>query len=147
MAIYDLDGVLKKYGDGFLVLEFNHLFIASSIREEIWLLQRRDDAALIQKVMHEAEEFNIREVNADKDFETYSGGQKAIIGCLLTMAVIRDKNIHGLKLLLNNILDSVSDDNRSTLDQKFKKICSTHHIRLFEAKKGRMQELFLKDGN
>jgi hypothetical protein len=147
MAIYDLDGVLKKYGDSFLILEFNHLFIAASIREEVWLLQRRDDAALIQKVMYEAEEFNIREVNADKDFETYSGGQKAIIGCLLAMAVIRDKNIHGLKLLLNNILDSVSDDNRSKLDRKFKKICSTHHIRLFEEKKGSMQELFLKDGN
>ena len=91
MAIYDLDAILNRYGDGFLILEFNHLFISSSIREEVWLLQRRADPVLVENIMREAEEFSIYDVKADKDFDTYSGGQKAILGCLLTLAVIRSQ--------------------------------------------------------
>ena len=131
MAIYDLDGVLSKYGDDYLILDFNHLFISSSIREEIWLLQRKNDTALLDKILQEAQAFNIYEVSADRDLETYSGGQKAILGCLLTLAVIQDQKVHGLKLLLNNILDSVSEANRLNLSGKFEQIHATHDIRLF----------------
>jgi hypothetical protein len=142
MAIYNLDAILNTYGDGYLILEFNHLFISSSIREEVWLLQRADDDAIVKKIMHAAEEFSIYDVNADKDFDTYSGGQKAILGCLLILAVIRSQKVYGLKLLLNNVLDSLSDDNRLKLFNKFKKIRSTHNIRLFTDKKDQIQEIF-----
>ena len=142
MAIYNLDAILNKYGDGFLILEFTHLFISSSIREEVWLLQRRADPALVAEIMREAKEFSIYDVNADKDFDTYSGGQKAILGCLLTLAVIRSQKIHGLKLLLNNVLDSLSDDNRLKLFSKFEEIRSTHDTRLFTDKKDHIQEIF-----
>ncbi len=147
MAIYNLDGLLDKYSGEFLILEFNHLFISSSIREEVWLLQRKNDSALIDKIMQAAREFNIHEVSDDRDFETYSGGQKAILGCLLTLGLIRDRKIHGLKLLLNNILDSVSEENRSKLVQKFEEIRLTHNIRLFTEKDGHIQEIFLANGN
>lgn len=147
MAIYNLDGLLDKYSGEFLILEFNHLFISSSIREEVWLLQRKNDSALIDKIMQAAREFNIHEVSDDRDFETYSGGQKAILGCLLTLALIGDRKIHGLKLLLNNILDSVSEENRSKLVQKFEEIRPTHNIRLFTEKDGHIQEIFLRNGN
>lgn len=142
MAIYDLNAILNRYGDGFLILEFNHLFISSSIREEVWLLRRRADPVLVEKITREAEEFSIYDVNADKDFDTYSGGQKAILGCLITLAVIRSQRIHGLKLLLNNVLDSLSDDNRLKLFSKFEEIRSTQNIRLFTDKKDRIQEIF-----
>ena len=142
MAIYNLDAILNRYDDGFLILEFNHLFISSSIREEVWLLQRRADPALVAEIMREAQEFSIYDVNADKDFDTYSGGQKAILGCLLTLAVIRSQKIHGLKLLLNNVLDSLSDDNRSKLYDKFEGMRLTHNTRLFTDKKDRIQEIF-----
>ena len=141
MAIYNLGSVLNKYGDDFLILEFNHLFISASIREEIWLLQRRADPALMEKIMQEAKEFSIYDVNADKDFETYSGGQKAILGCLLTLALIRSQKIHGLKLLLNNVMDSLSDDNRLKLLSKFEEMRITHDIRLFSGKKNGIQEI------
>jgi len=147
MAIYNLDSLLDKYSGEFLILEFNHLFISSSIREEVWLLQRKNDSALIDKILQAAREFNIHEVSNDRDFETYSGGQKAILGCLLTLALIGDRKIHGLKLLLNNILDSVSEENRSKLVQKFEEIRPTHNIRLFTEKDGHIQEIFLGNGN
>ena len=147
MAIYNLDGLLDRYSSEFLILEFNHLFISSSIREEVWLLQRKNDSPLIDKIMQAAREFDIHEVRDDRDFETYSGGQKAIIACLLTLALIRDRKIRGLKLLLNNILDSVSEENRSKLVQKFEEIRSTHNIRLFTEKDGHIQEIFTGNGN
>jgi len=142
MAIYDLDAILNRYGDGFLILEFNHLFISSSIREEVWLLQRRADSVLVENIMREAEEFSIYDVKPDKDFDTYSGGQKAILACLLMLALIRSQKIHGLKLLLNNVLDSLSDDNRLKLFGKFKEMRSSHEIRLFTDTKDRIQEIF-----
>jgi hypothetical protein len=147
MAIDNLSGVLSKYGDDYLILDFNHLFISASIREEIWLLQRKKDSALLANIMQEAREFNIYEVGADKDFETYSGGQKAILGCLITLAVIREQKVHGLKLLLNNILDSVSEKNRSALSGKFKQIYATHNLRLFTAEDGRIREIFFANAN
>jgi hypothetical protein len=147
MAIYNLGGLLDKYNGEFLILEFNHLFISSSIREEVWLLQRKNDSPLIAKIVRAAREFSIQEVSDEKDFETYSGGQKAILACLLTLALIGDRKIHGLKLLLNNILDSVSEENRSKLVQKFEEIRSTQNIRLFTETDGHIQEIFTGNGN
>jgi hypothetical protein len=147
MAIYDLDGLLDKYSDEFLILEFNHLFISSSIREEIWLLQRKNDSMLIDKIVLAAREFGIQDVSDDKDFETYSGGQKAILACLLTMALIDDRKVPGLKLLLNNIVDSVSEENRSKLMRKFEELCPVHNLRLFTEKDGHIQEIITGNGN
>ncbi len=147
MAIYNLDAILNRYSDEYLILDFNHLFISSSIREEVWLLRRKPDMALVEEIMREAQEFGIYDTNEDKDFDTYSGGQKAILGCLLTLAVIRRQEIQGLKLLLSNVLDSLSDDNRSKLLAKFEKIRSTRHIRLFSGEKNQIQEIALTDEN
>ena len=147
MAIYNLDGLLHKYSKEFLILEFNHLFISSSIREEVWLLQRKNDSALIDKIIKAAREFSIQEVNDERDLETYSGGQKAILACLLTLAMIDDRKIHGLKLLLNNVLDSVSEENRSKLWHKFEEIRPTHNIRLFTEKDGHIQEILTGNEN
>jgi hypothetical protein len=147
MAIYNLDDLLNKYSDEFLILEFNHLFISSSIREEVWLLQRKNDSPMIEKIVRAAREFGIHDVRDERDFETYSGGQKAILACLLTLTLIGDRKIHGLKLLLNNILDSVSEENRSKLMQKFEEICPTLNIGLFTERDGHIQEIFAGNGN
>jgi hypothetical protein len=147
MTIYNLDGLLDRYSGEFLILEFNHLFISSSIREEVWLLQRKNDLPLIDKIVRAARGFNIFEVSEERDFETYSGGQKAILACLLIIALIKDRKIHGLKLLLNNILDSVSEENRSKLMQKFEEIRPIQNIRLFTAKDGDIQEIFIGSAN
>lgn len=141
MAIYELDDLLDKYSGEFLILDFNHLFISSSIREEVWLLQRKNDSSMIEKLMQDAREFNIHDVSDDRDLETYSGGQKVILACLLTLALIVDRKIYGLKLLLTNILDSVSADNRSKLIERFNEIGSSRDIELFTEKNGHIQKI------
>lgn len=142
MRIYDLAGLLEQYGDQYLMLDFNHLFVSSSIREEVWLLQRKNDLSLIDCILQEAAEFDLYEVDADRNFETYSGGQKAILGCLLTLALIRRREINGLKLLLNNILDSVSQENRVKLMHTFKTVRASHDVRLFTQVEDRLIEIF-----
>ena len=141
MRIYNLADLLEKHGDKFLILDFNHLFVSSSIREEVWLLQRKKDLVLVDQIIQAAEDFNLFEVDADRDFETYSGGQKAILGCLLTLALIRNRKSGGQKLLLNNILDSISDDNRTKLMQLFEKMRASHDIRLFTQKDNLLIEM------
>ena len=141
MAIYNLGAILNTYGEGYLILEFNHLFISSSIREEVWLLQRKNDDAMVKTIMREAEEFDIYDATGDKDFDTYSGGQKAILGFLLIIAVIRNRKINGLKLLLNHVLDSLSEDNQSKLFTKFESIRADHNIQLFTNKNDHIQEI------
>lgn len=142
MRIYNIANLLEQYGDQYLILEFNHLFVASTIREEVWLLQRKNDVTLIDGIIQEATSFNLLEVDADRDLETYSGGQKAILGCLLTLALIRTRETGGIKLLLNNILDSISEENRVILMQIFKKIRNSHNIRLFTQKDEDLTEIF-----
>jgi len=147
MAIYDLDGLLKKYSDEFLILEFNHLFVSSSIREEVWLLQRKNDSPLIDKIIRAAREYDIHEVSGSRDFETYSGGQKAILACLLLLEVVGDRKTQDLKLLLNNILDSISAKNQAQLIKKFDEVRSSHNIRLFVEKDGRVREILSGNEN
>ncbi len=143
MAIYDLGSILKKFGDDYLILDYNHLFISSSLQEEIWLLQREDDADLLRELVLEVRNFDLTEVHAERDFDTYSGGQKAILGCVLLMLIIRKKNIRGLKLLLNNIIESLSDENRRALFKKLRQIRSDQDVQCFGHKQGTVEPLRL----
>lgn len=148
MVIYQLNRLLDSWGNEFLVLDYNHLFVADTIREEVWLLQHKDDDALLKVIMDAAKDFNIREANVvDKDVDTYSGGQKAILACLVALAVIQAKNLRGIKLLLNNILNSVSDENREILCRKFEQGYAGHGIRVFINTNGNTEEVLLKNEN
>jgi len=66
---------------------------------------------------------------------------------LLQLALEPDGQVTVVKLLLNNVLDSVSEENRTKLVQKFEEIRPTHNIRLFAEKDGHIQEVFIGNGN
>jgi len=144
MVIYQLNQLLDSWGNEFLVLDYNHLFVADTIREEVWLLQQKNDDALLKVIMEAAKDFNIREANVDKDVDTYSGGQRAILACLVALAVIQAKNLRGTKLLLNNIFNSVSDENREILCGKFAQGYTGYGIRVFISTNGNTEEILLK---
>ena len=137
---YERDGAsppLKNVTKLATVLQFQPIEIIEEAEDD----QRTDDDAMVETIMHEAEDFDIHDATGDKDFDTYSGGQKAILSCLLIIAIIRNRKINGLKLLLNHVLDSVSEDNQTKLLIKFEAIRSTHQIRLFIDKKDHIQEI------
>ena len=143
MVIYQPNQLLDSWGNEFLVIDYNHLFIADTIREEVWLLQHEDDDSLLQVIMDAAKDFNIREASVDKDVDTYSGGQRAILACLVALSVIRAKNLRGTKLLLNNILNSVSDENRKILCHKFEQGYTANGTRVFTSIDGKPEEILL----
>jgi len=60
MVIYQLHQLLESRGNDFLVLVFNHLFVADTIREEMWLLPHKDNTSLLKMIMDAAKEFDIR---------------------------------------------------------------------------------------
>ncbi len=145
MVIYQLNQLLDSWGNQFLVLDYNHLFVADTIREEVWLLQHKDDDSLLKAIMDAAKDFNIREADVDKDVDTYSGGQRAILACLVALSVIRVKNLRGTKLLLNNILNSVSGENREILCGKFEQGYAGNGIRVFTSTNGNTEEILNED--
>ena len=141
MAIERLQSMLDRYAEEFLVLEINHLFVSSTLREEIWLLQRKDDAELLKRIIGRARNFHLTEIAADRNFETYSGGQKAIIACLLVMAAVDRRNIRNLRILLINVLESISGENRRQLIADFRQLRTTHRIRVYTGDLERLDEL------
>ncbi|NLS77192.1 MAG: hypothetical protein GXY76_08035 [Chloroflexi bacterium] len=119
MTIHKLDDLLAAYGGDYLVVDFNHLFISSTLREEAWLLRQGDDPALIARVVEQAQSFGIHNAAADRELGTYSGGEQAILACLLLLAATEAKGLCGVRVLLYNVLDSLSGDNRRALVARF----------------------------
>ena len=119
MTTIGLDLVLDQYGEAFLILDFNHLFFAATLREELWLLRRRNDPALLDSILAAARAIPIHGVAPDRDLATYSGGEQAILACLLAIAVIRANGVRSVKVLLFNLMDSLSEQSRSRLAVHF----------------------------
>ena len=141
MAVYGLKRLMNDYGDEFLLLEYNHLFVSDTIREEIWLFQRKNDTRLIAKIIDSAAELDIPDASADRAFHTYSGGQQAILACLLVMAAIRAAKLQGVKLLLHNIIDSISKENRSILYRRFREIRETNSVDFYQTLNGGIEKI------
>ena len=141
MAIYLLGSMLDKYADAYLVMEINHLFVSSTLREEIWLLQKKNDEDFLQQLVNRARTFHLNEVEGDRNFETYSGGQKAILACLLMMTAIAVRNIHNLRIVLINVFESISAETRRMLSEEFRRLRGTNGIRVFSADRDQLEEL------
>ncbi len=141
MAVSDIKRLLDAYDGEYLILDYNHLFVSGSLREEVWLLRRVDEPALVAEILDAARAFGIHEASAERGFDTYSGGQQAILGCLLVMALVRAAGVRGVKLLLNNVMDSISRENRQRLQALFAEMAVSHGLGLFSTFNGQVRAL------
>ena len=141
MAIYQVGSILEEYADDFLVLEINHLFVSSTLREEIWLLRKRDDPDFLRHFLFKARDYNLSEIDGDRNFETYSGGQKAILACLVIMAAVGINGIRNLRILLINVLESISSENRRLLTAALRELQHTNDIQVFTGGPEQIEEL------
>ena len=141
MAINQLDSMLDRYANDYLVLEINHLFVSSTLREEVWLLQKTDDADLLQRIILAARDYGLDEIGADRNFETYSGGQKALVACLLVMAAVACHHTRNLRILLINVLESISIENRRRLTADFRQLKTAHRVRVFTGSSEQVEQL------
>ena len=121
----------EDWGRSYLVLDVNALFVAASLREELWLYLGREDPGLLSRVCRAAEAFQIRTVDADRDLATYSGGEQAIIAALLTLYLIRELDLQSRRLLLCGVLESISRDNRRRLNRYLHATAQSHHLEVY----------------
>ena len=122
--------ILDAYSKRFLVLDFDHLFVSASLREELWLLQGKDDPKLLARILSETARFFPALQNRHGEFQRYSGGQQAVVAALLIIALITDNRLHGQKILMRNVLESLSTGNRQSLLMKFEKLRRSHGVEL-----------------
>ena len=59
------------------------------------------------------------------------------------MALVRAGGIGGVKLLLNNVMDSISGENRRRLRARFADMAASHGLRLFSPCDGGLREVDL----
>lgn len=128
----ELLNTLNRLGESYLVIDVQCLFVAASLREEMWLYLKREDTDLLAQVSLGAAVFNIRGVTPDRELITYSGGEQAILACLLILALIRTLNVKGLQLLLNGVLESVSYENRQRLCRQFDIAAQSHLTKAYQ---------------
>jgi hypothetical protein len=135
--------LLAEHGEEYLVLDFNHLFISSTLREEVWLLRQRDDPAIVAQVIAEAGEFGLRGVRAERELHAYSGGEQAILACLLILATVEAAGVQGCKLLLYGLLESLSVENREKLLARLAQSQSSHGLSAFIMAENQPKEVAL----
>jgi hypothetical protein len=124
--------ILELHSDLFLVLDIDHLFVSASLHEEIWLLKGEDDPLLRDRILAEAAAFfPDTSNNPNGEFARYSCGQRAAVALLLIMALIVDNHRHGLKILLRNVLESLSTANRAALLGKLHDLRRSNGLELY----------------
>ncbi len=123
-----LTHIPQALGRSYLLLDVNCLFVAASLREEIWLFSGQENARLLARVCGEAAEFGIRGADPDRELVTYSGGEQAILACLMVLFLIQAHGLKSRKLLLCGVLESLSEENLQRLKRRFQTAARTHGI-------------------
>jgi len=141
MLISGLQHTLSRLGRSYLVVDVHCLFVAASLREEMWLYLQQEDAGLLANMSRFGAEFNIRGVTPDRELITYSGGEQAILACLLILSLIRAQDVKGVQLLLCGVLESVSHENRQRLCQHFDIAAQTHQVSVYQMQEGNISRV------
>lgn len=141
MPLQQLEQLLDKYGDDYLLLDFNHLFVTSTLREEVWLLRGHDDPELLKQVIQDAEAFGLIDVQPDRELTSYSGGEQAILAALMVIAILRDQSPSTCGILLNDILDSLSLENRKALLACFRQLDIERAYHIYRLENGKVVEV------
>jgi len=141
VSLPSLNHTLSQLGRSYLVVDVHCLFVAASLREEVWLYSQREEAELLAQVCQRAEAFRIRDVNPDRELVTYSGGEQAILACLLILVLIRALDLKQLQLLLCGVLESISHENRKLLCRHFRDAAETHGVGVHHMRDNQISEL------
>lgn len=134
-----------KYGDDCLLVDFNNLFVASSISEEILLFSRTSDCDLYDDFNTQISEFFIKKVDFGKDLNSYSGGEKVLIAISLIFASIIKYEIHSIRILFVNIIDSLAAQNREVLLRKLKYMSDTYSVSFYNLVEKDIQKIDTDD--
>lgn len=114
--------VLENWHQQYLVLDFDHAFLANTIAEELILYDVADSGKVKSKIATMFRNFK-KDYEDSRSVNELSGGEKAILVCIVYAVLIEIKNKKA-NLLLCNILESLSQNNRDKLIKLLKEICA-----------------------
>jgi len=105
--------MIARYGSDYLILDFDHIFITDKIEDEIIMYfskhRLKEAMAKIEGMLLKV--FLIRSYDRKKSLSEYSGGEKSILCFCLIAVVIKMNRIKNVKILFNNIIESLSENN------------------------------------
>lgn len=104
-------------------------------------MRHRDDTALANEVLEQAKGFGIVGAGGDRELSTYSGGEQALLACLLVIAVIKANGCRERKVLLHDVQGSLSQENWNKLLASFSAVHASHGLRLFVNEQDQVREV------
>jgi hypothetical protein len=108
--------VLAAQGRDYLVLDFGHLFISEDLTDEAWILAGANAGQVLDITRKMARTLGLP-LDRVRPLSQYSGGERALIGCLLILSTVKAGRLRGVRVLLRGILESLSDERRDRLLQ------------------------------
>lgn len=109
-----ISSAITNYGESYCVIDMHNLFVGTTLADEILILGGR--ASVLTEVSAACVRFGIG-VQSHRLLSSYSGGEQALICCLLLMRLLPDKAV---PILLVHVLETLSPGNRQRLLHEFR---------------------------
>lgn len=106
------DSPLALYGRDYCVIDMHNLFVGTTLEDELLILGAEERGS---EILHESVRFGLQ-LEPGRRLDTYSGGEQAIICCLLLMTLLPKTPV---RILLVHVLETLSPRNRDLLLERF----------------------------
>lgn len=104
---------ITEFGSVYCVLDIDNLFICTTLEDEILVLGGAP--ALWTRIAQDARLFDLV-IQPGRNLYSYSGGEQAILGCVLLMHLLPQNSC---PVLLVRVLETLSSTNRNVLAKLF----------------------------
>lgn len=105
--------LLRTYEEHYCVIDMHNLFVATTLRDEVLLLD--GSSARLPDVLAAAETLGVRPA-ADRRLASYSGGEQALLCCAMLMTLLPTATP---AILLVHVLGTLSQRNRDLVLSTF----------------------------
>jgi len=104
---------IELYGDDYCVIDMHNLFVGTTADDELLLLGAAPGTD--RRLAEECSRFGVQ-MDGGRKLASYSGGEQAMIGCLLMMLLLPQAP---LRILLVHVMETLSPRNREALALRF----------------------------
>lgn len=109
-----MDTILESYSTNFCVIDANNLFVCSTVGDEVLLY--RAGSTVLDTLILQCADLGIA-LDPERAVRTYSGGEQAMLCCLLISLLVPSKPV---RVLLVRIIETLSAANASRMVRVFR---------------------------
>lgn len=134
-----MNNKLAKWQDEYLLLDFDHPFLAATLEEELILFELKQRQEIMEQT---AKHFSVIKADFQKrqNLQSLSGGEKAALALIL-YALISLSLHKPVKILLYNMMESLSRHNQKYLLQLIDQADNEHLINIYNLKNGKPEKI------